>query len=114
MINRPVASSLLACAGAGTDSPSGMCGQANKQPVTESLTARASDTEEPLVRTVSTVIMALSELSTSVCDDTDTGDIPVCDEYSIPDRRRPVIVLPYINVNTQVVKSDSGWNFSAG
>ena len=58
--------------------------------------------------TVSTVIMALSELRTSVCDDTDTGDIPVYNEYSIPDRRRPVKVLP--DVNTQVVKSDNNWN----
>ena len=56
--------------------------------------------------TVSTVIMALSELRTSVCDDTDTGDIPVYDKYSIPDRRRPVKVLP----DTQVVKSDNNWN----
>ena len=58
--------------------------------------------------TVSTVIMALSELRTSVCDDTDTGDIPVYNEYSIPDQQRPVKVLP--DVNTQVVKSDSHWN----
>ena len=58
--------------------------------------------------TVSTVIMALSELRTSVCDDTDTGDIPVYNEYSIPDRQRTVKVLP--DVNTQVVKSDSHWN----
>ena len=58
--------------------------------------------------TVSTVVMALSELRTSVCDDTNTGDIPVYNEYSIPDRRRPVKVLP--DVNTQVAKSDSHWN----
>ena len=57
---------------------------------------------------VSIVTMALSKLSTSVCDHTDTGDIPVYNEYSIPDRRRPVKVLP--DVNTQVVKSDNNWN----
>ena len=73
MINRPVTGSLLTCAGTDTDSPSGIYEKNDKQPVTESLTARASDTEEPLVMTVSTVIMALSELRTSVCDDTDTG-----------------------------------------
>ena len=108
MINRPVTGSLLTCAGTNTDSPSGIYENNDKQPVTESLTARESDTEEPLVMTVSTVTMALSELSTSVCDDTDTGDIPVYNEYSIPDRRRPVKVLP--DVNTQVVKSDNNWN----
>ena len=62
---------------------------------------------EPLVMTVSTVVMALSELRTSVCDDTDTGDIPVYNECSIPDRWRPVKVLP--DVNIQVDKGDSGF-----
>ena len=76
-----------------------------KQPVTELVTARASDGEEPFAMTVATVIMALSELRTSVCDDTDIGDIPVYNEYSIPDRWRTVKVLP--DVNTQVVKSES-------
>ena len=33
--------------------------------------ARASDTEEPLVIKVSSVTMELSELRTSVCDETD-------------------------------------------
>ena len=108
MIDRPVTGSLPACAGTDTDSPSGIYEINDKQPFTESVTARASDTEEPLVRMVSTVIMSLSELGTSVCDDTDTGDIPVYNEYSIPDRRRPVKVLP--DVNTQVVKSDNHWN----
>ena len=108
MFDRPVTGSLPACAGTDTDSPSGIYVKSDKQPVTESVTARTSDTEEPLVMTVSTVPMALSELGTSVCDDTDTGDIPVYNEYSIPDRRRPVKVLP--DVNIQVVKSDSQWN----
>ena len=57
--------------------------------------------------TVSRVTMALSELRTSVCDETDTGDIPVYNEYIIPDRRRPVKVLP--DIHTQVVNSDSQW-----
>ena len=104
MIDRPVTGSLPACGGTDTDSPSGIYEINDKQPVTESVAARASDTEEPLVMTISTVTMALSELRTSVCDDTDTGDIPVYNEYSIPDRRRPVKVLP--DVNIQVVKSD--------
>ena len=89
-------------------SPSGIYVKSDKQPVTQSVTARASDTEEPLVMRVSTVTMALSELRTSVCDETDTGDIPVYNEYSIPDRRRLVKVLP--DIITQVVKSDSDWN----
>ena len=67
MIDRPVTGSLPACAGTDTDSPSGIYEKNDKQPVTESVTARASDTEEPLVMTVSAVIMALSELGTSVC-----------------------------------------------
>ena len=66
MINRPVTGSLPACAGTDTDSPSGIYVKSDKQPVTESVTARASDTEEPLVMTVSTVTMALSELRRSV------------------------------------------------
>ena len=108
MIDRPVTGSLPACASTDTDSPSGIYVKSDEQPVTESVTARASDTEEPLVMTMSTVTMALSELRTSGCDDTDTGDIPVYKEYSILERRRPVEVLP--DVNIQVVKSDSQWN----
>ena len=108
MIDRPVTGSSTAWAGTDTDSPSGIYVKSDKQPVMESVTARASDTEEPLVMAVSTVTLALSELRTSVCGETDTGDIPVYNEYIIPDRRRPVKVLP--DVNTQVVKSDSQWN----
>ena len=40
--------------------------------------------------------MELSELRTSVCGETDTSDIPVYNECFIPDRRRPVKVLPDI------------------
>ena len=108
MIDRPVTGSSTAWAGTDTDSPRGIYVKSDKQPVTESVTARASDTEEPLLMTVSTVNMALSELRTSVCDETDTGDIPVYNEYIIPDRRRPVKVLP--DINTHVVNSDSQWN----
>ena len=67
MIDRPVTGSLPACAGTDTDSPSGIYEINDKQPVTELVTARASDTEEPLVMTMSTVTMAISELRTSVC-----------------------------------------------
>ena len=107
-IDRPVTGSLPACAGTDTDSPSGIYEINYKQPVTESVTARGSDTVKPLIMTVSTVVMALSELRTSVCGNTDTGDIPVYNEHSIPDRQRPVKVLT--DVSTQVVKSDSHLN----
>ena len=58
-IDRPVTGSLPACAGTDTDSPSGIYEINDKQPVTESVTARGSDTVEPLVMMVSTVVMAL-------------------------------------------------------
>ena len=108
LFDRPVTGSATAWAGTDTDNPSEIYVKCDKQPVAESVTTRASDTEEPLVMVVSTVTMELSELRTSVCGETDTGDIPVYNEYSIPDRRRPVKVSP--NVNTQVVISDNQWN----
>ena len=45
---------------------------------------------------VSTVTVELSDLRTSVCGETDTSDIPVYNECFIPNRRRPVKVLPDI------------------
>ena len=95
LFGRPVTGSAMAWAGSGTDNPSGVHVKCCKQPVTESVTAQASDTEEPLVM-VSTVTMELSELRTSVCGETDTSDIPVYNECFIPDRRRPVKVSPDI------------------
>ena len=95
LFGRPVTESATAWARSGTDSPSGVHVKCCKQPVTESVTAQTSDTEEPLVM-VSTVTMELSELRTSVCGETDTSDIPVYNECFIPDRRRPVKVLPDI------------------
>ena len=73
----PVMRSATAWAGSDTDNPSGIYVKCDKQPVgilvdNESITARASDTEEPLVMMVSTVTMELSELRTSVCGETDT------------------------------------------
>ena len=58
------------------------------------VTARASDTEEPLVMKVSSVTMELSERRTSVCGETDTSDIPGYNVCFSPDRRRPVKVSP--------------------
>ena len=101
--------SATAWTGSHTDNPSGVHVKCCKQPVTESVTARASDTEEPLVMKVSTVTMELSELRTSVCGETDTSDIPVNNECFIPDRRRPVKVSP--DANAQVVISDNQWNY---
>ena len=73
-------------------------------PVTELVTVRVSDTEEPLVMRVSTITTELSELGTSACSETDISDIPVIKECVIPERRRPVKVSA--DADTQVVISD--------
>ena len=57
---------------------------------------------------VSTVTIELSELRTSVWDETDTSDIPVYKECCTPERRRPVKVSP--GAHAQVVISDNQWN----
>ena len=77
LLDRPVTESATAWAGSDTDNPSGEHVKCCKQPVTESVTTRAPDTEEPLVMKVSTATIELSELRTSVWDETDTSDIPV-------------------------------------
>ena len=108
MLDRPVTESATAWAESDTDNPSGEHVKCCKQPVTESVTARAPDTEEPLVMKVSTVTMELSELRTSVWGETDTSDIPVYKECCTPERRRPVKVSP--DAHAQVVISDNQWN----
>ena len=76
LFGRPVTGSVTEWDGGDTDNPSEVHVKCCKRPVTESVTARASDTEEPLVMTVSSVTIELSELRTSVCGETDTSDIP--------------------------------------
>ena len=82
--------------------------QCCEQPVTESITVRVSDTEEPLVMRVSTITMELSELGTSACSETDISDIPVFKECVIPEHRRPVKVST--DATTQVAISDYQWS----
>ena len=76
--------------------------------VTESVTARESDTEEPLVMKVSTVTIELSELRTRVLGETDTSGIPVYKECCTPEWRNPVNVSP--DTHAQLVISDNQWN----
>ena len=93
LFGRPVTESATTSAGSGTDSPSDVHVKCCNEPVTESVkTAQASETEEPLVM-VSTVTMALSEIRTGVCGETDISDTPAYNECFIPDRRRPVKIL---------------------
>ena len=54
---------MTAWVGSDTVHPSGEDLKMFNRPVTESVTARESDTEEPLVMKVSTVTIELSELS---------------------------------------------------
>ena len=75
LFGRPVTESAMAWDRGDTDNPSEVHVKGCKRPVTESVMARASGTEEPLVMKVSSVTMELSELTTSVCGETDTSDI---------------------------------------
>ena len=75
LFGRPVTESATAWDGGDTDNPSEVHVKCCKRPVTESVTARASDTEEPLVMKVSSVTMELSELRTSVCGRIRTGAV---------------------------------------
>ena len=94
LFGRPVTESATAWDRGDTDNPSEVHVKGCKRPVTESVMARASGTEEPLVMKVSSVTMELSELRTSVCGETDTSDILGYNECFFPDRRRPVKVSP--------------------
>ena len=80
LFDRPVTELATAGAGIETDSLSEEHVKCCEQPVTESMTARVPDTEEPLVKRVSTITM---ELGTSACSETDISDIPVFKECVI-------------------------------
>ena len=75
---------MTAWAGSDTDHPSGEHLKFFNRPVTESVTAREADTEEPLVLNVSTVTIELSELGTRVLGETDSSGIPVYKECCTP------------------------------
>ena len=89
LFDRPVTESATAGAGIETDSFSVEHVKCCEIPVTELITVRVSDTEEPLIMRVSTITTELSELGK---------------ECVIPERRRPVKVSA--DADTQVVISD--------
>ena len=89
LFERPVTDSATAGAGIKTDSFSVEHVKCCEIPVTELITVRVSDTEEPLIMRVSTITTELSEIGK---------------ECVIPERRRPVKVSA--DADTQVVISD--------
>ena len=103
-------------AGSATDFPSiipanSNCGEYSErfdQPVTESVTARAANTEEILVMNVSTVATEQSELREMVLCETDKRGIPVNREELTPERRRPENILP--GALRQVKMRNNQWN----
>ena len=106
--DRPVTGSATAWVGSDTDNPSGIYVKCDKQPVTESVTARVSDTEEPFNSNDGVNNNYGAIRTQNKCVWRNRCDIPVDNEYFIPDRRRPGKVSP--DVNTQVVISDNQWN----
>ena len=104
LFDRPVTKSATAGVGIETDSFSEEHVKCCEIPVTELITVRVPDTEEPLIMRVSMKTMELSELGTGACSETDISDIPVFKECVIPERRRPVKVST--DADTQVVISD--------
>ena len=80
---------MTARAGSDTDFPNGEHSEFVDRPVTESVTARAADTEEILVMNVSTVATEESELREVVLNETDKRGIPVYSVECTTERRRP-------------------------
>ena len=105
---RPITEPVSSWAGRDTDLHSDEHVEFSNRPVTELVTARNTDTEEPLVMNVSPVFIELSELRTRVLGDTDTSGIPVYEECRTPECRNPVIVLP--DAHAQLAISDIQWN----
>ena len=87
------------------------CGQYSEcfdRPVTESVMARAADTEVILVMNVSTVATEQSELRTLVLCKTDKQSIPVNGAELTPERQRPENILP--GALRQVKMRNNQWN----
>ena len=89
LFDRPVTESATAGAGIKTDSFSVEHAKCCEIPVTELITVRVSDTEEPLIMRVSTITTELPEIGK---------------ECVIPEHRRPVKLSA--DADTQVVISD--------
>ena len=87
------------------------CGEYSERfdrPVTESVMARAVDTEVILVMNVSTVATEQSELREMVLCETDKRCIPVNREELTPERQRPENVLP--GAPRQLKMRNNQWN----
>ena len=87
------------------------CGEYSEcfdRPVTESVMARAADTEVILVMNVSTVATEQSELRTLVLCKTDKQNIPVNGAELTPERQRPENILP--GALRQVKMRNNQWN----
>ena len=88
------------------------CGEYSEcfdRPVTESVMARAADTEVILVMNVSTVATEQSELRTLVLCKTDKQSIPVNGAELTPERQRPENILP--GALRQVKMRNNQWNY---
>ena len=102
--------------GSDTDFPSiipanSNCGEYSERfdrPVTESVTARAADTEAILVMNVSTVATEQSELREMVLCETDKRGIPVNREELTPEHQRPENIL--LGAHRQVKMRNNQWN----
>ena len=99
--------SVTARAGSDTDFPSGEHSEFFDRPVTESVTARAADTEQIIVMNVSTVTTEQSELRGMVLGETDKRDIPVYSIECAPERRQPENIS--IGALRQVEMSNNQW-----
>ena len=87
------------------------CGEYSEcfdRPVTESVMARAADTEVILVMNVSTVATEQSELRTLVLCKTDKQSTPVNGAELTPERQRPENILP--GALRQVKMRNNQWN----
>ena len=87
------------------------CGEYSEcfdRPVTESVMARAADTEVILVMNVSTVATEQSELRTLVLCKTDKQSTPVNGAELTPERQRPENILP--GALRQVKLRNNQWN----
>ena len=107
-VDRPVTELVTAQDGSNTDFTSNENSEFVDRLVTESITAWAADTEEMLVRNVSTVTIELSALRTMVLGETDTRNIPVYTENDTAEHRWSEKVSP--GAHFQVVRSDNQRN----
>ena len=106
---RPVTESVTARAGTDTDFPSEEHSEIfSTNPFTESVTARAADTEQILVVNVSTMTTEQSENRGMVLSETNKRDIPVYSIECAPERRQPESISP--GALRRVEMSNNQWS----